>query len=75
MFKVSPTFSKGFNFVQISSLPFEQQIAFNEWVPQSSIKHLTINNITLRDCVAYQEYNYWFEFNFLKSSGILESSF
>jgi hypothetical protein len=75
MIKVSPTYSKEFNFVQISSLPYDQQIAFNDWVPASSITALEINNIFLPDCVAYQEYNYWFECLFLGIGGMLESSF
>ncbi|MFQ3215272.1 MAG: hypothetical protein ACJAT1_000404 [Marivirga sp.] len=75
MIKVSPTYSTGFNFVQISSLPYDQQLAFSDWIPASSISTIEINNISLPDCVAYQEYNYWFECLFLRIGGMLESSF
>jgi hypothetical protein len=75
MFKANPTFCKGFNFVQISNLPFDQRMAFDEWIPDSSVQRLIINDISLPDCVAYQEYSYWFEFLFQKNGGILEVSF
>jgi len=75
MIKVSPTYSKNFSFVQISCLPQAQQEAFMQWVPMSSLQKLTINNISLTDCVDYQEYNYWFDFQFQTISGLLETSF
>ena len=75
MIKVSPTFSNGFDFVQISSLPFFQQNAFREWIPQSSLFKLTLNDITMTDCVFYQEYAYWFDSFFKKVDTLLDNSF
>jgi hypothetical protein len=75
MFKVSPNYSTNLSFIQVSSLPIEQQVAFMHWIPETSLQQLTINNITMTDCVDYQEYNYWFDFQFHKSGNMLETSF
>lgn len=74
MLKASPTFHKGINFIQISSLPFEQQELFQEWVPQSCIMEMRINNILMDDCVEYQDYTYWFNFQFAQSNTLLDIS-
>jgi hypothetical protein len=74
MLKVTPNFHQGINFIQISSLPYEQQELFESWVPQSAMMKLEINNITLSDCVEYQDYAYWFDFQYQNHNSILESS-
>ncbi len=71
MLKASPTFHKGVNFVQISSLPFEQQSIFEDWIPQNSLIKMEINNITLEDCVDYQDYTYWYDFKYQQNSSNL----
>lgn len=74
MLKASPTFHQGINFIQISSLPYEQQELFGLWVPESAMMKLEINNISLPDCVEYQDYAYWFDFQFESKNSLLESS-
>lgn len=74
MLKASPYFHQGINFIQISSLPHEQQQIFEMWVSQSAMMQLEINNIPLPDCVEYQEYAYWFDFQYQKQNSFLESS-
>ncbi len=71
MLKASPTFHKGVNFVQISSLPFEQQLSFQDWIPQNSLLRMVINNITMDDCVDYQDYTYWYDFKYARNSASL----
>lgn len=75
MLKASPNFHQGINFIQISSLPYEQQELFGTWVPQSAKMKLEINNISLHDCVEYQDYAYWFDFQYQNQNSLLESSF
>ncbi|MGM0579842.1 MAG: hypothetical protein ACQETL_04130 [Bacteroidota bacterium] len=74
MLKASPNFHQGINFIQISSLPYEQQELFASWVPQSAKMKMEINNITLPDCVEYQDYAYWFDFQYQNQNSLLESS-
>ncbi len=74
MLKASPNFHKGVNFIQISSLPFEQQIDFKQWIPASSLMEIQINNILMIDCVEYQDYNYWFNFQFEQNNTLLDIS-
>ena len=74
MLKASPNFHQGINFIQISSLPYEQQELFASWVPQSAKMKLVINNISLLDCVEYQDYAYWFDFQYQNHNSLLESS-
>ena len=74
MLKASPNFHQGINFIQISSLPYEQQELFASWVPQSAKMNLEINNIHLSDCVEYQDYAYWFDFQYQNQNSLLESS-
>jgi hypothetical protein len=74
MLKATPNFHQGINFIQISSLPYEQQELFASWVPQSAKMKLVINNISLLDCVEYQDYAYWFDFQYQNHNSLLESS-
>jgi hypothetical protein len=74
MFKVSPTFHNGINFVQISSLPFDQKECFKNWIPMNSVLRMEINSITLSDCVEYSEYEYWFDYQYKKAETRLEIS-
>ena len=74
MLKASPTFFEGVNFVQISSLPYEQQSIFQDWIPANSLLKVEINSIMMDDCVDYREYNYWFDFKYQKNSSSLEYS-
>jgi hypothetical protein len=74
MLKATPNFHQGINFIQISSLPYEQQELFSAWVPQSAMMKLEINNISLPDCVEYQDYAYWFDFQYQNQNSLLESS-
>ncbi len=75
MLKAIPTYDQKFSFIQIASLPFAQQEAFMLWIPTASIQELTINNITLTDCVDYQEYDYWYDFQYQNSTDMLALSF
>jgi aromatic ring-cleaving dioxygenase len=74
MLKASPTFHRGVNFVQISSLPYEQQSSFQDWIPKNSVLKMEIHNIAMDDCVDYQDYTYWFDFKFQQNSSIFEYS-
>ncbi|MBK6266432.1 hypothetical protein JKA74_15410 [Marivirga sp. S37H4] len=74
MLKASPNFHKGINFIQISSLPFEQQLDFQTWIPDNCLMQLQINNITLEGCVDYQDYTYWFDFQFEQNNTLLDVS-
>jgi hypothetical protein len=74
MLKASPNFHQGINFIQISSLPYEQQELFGRWIPQSATMQMEINNIRLPDCVEYQDYTYWFDFQYQNQNSLLESS-
>jgi len=74
MLKATPNFHQGINFIQISSLPYQQQELFSLWIPQSAKIEIEINNIRLPDCVNYQDYAYWFDFQYQKQNSLLESS-
>ncbi|WKK79508.1 hypothetical protein [Marivirga arenosa] len=74
MHKVTPNFYAGVNFIQISCLPQEQQELFSNWIHKSSVMEMEINNIKLNDCVDYQEYTYWFDFQNQNQNSYLDSS-
>lgn len=74
MLKASPNFHEGVNFIQVTSLPYEQQQLFKSWIPETSILNIEINNIVLSDCVDYQDYTYWFDFQYQTQDSLLESS-
>jgi hypothetical protein len=74
MLKASPNFHQGINFIQISSLPYDQQELFNLWVPESAKMKVEINSISMNDCVEYQDYAYWFDFQYQKQDSFIEAS-
>lgn len=72
MLQASPNFHKGINFIQISSLPYDQQALFFSWLPESSLIKMEINDIFMEDCAEYEDYNYWFNFQYQQKESMLE---
>lgn len=66
--KVSPTYIQEFAFVQLSTLPLDQQVAFRHWIGEEQLMTLQLNGIPLKQCVDYDAYNYWFNFRYQQES-------
>ncbi len=55
---------KGIEFVRISNLPKEQNEIINAVFPKEKIIKILRNEVVLRDCIQYQEYQDWLKNNY-----------
>lgn len=58
---------KGIDYIKLTELPDEQYLAFMEWVGKESIITIQVNGNSVKNCVQYTDYNYWFDSVLLKS--------
>ena len=61
MIKIQPYVHHGFEYIRISELPLIQHFSFKKWVSPSRIFELETEEKMASDCVAYGEYEFWFE--------------
>lgn len=69
--KVKPNYYKGQEFVSLSTLPYKQYSQIRDWLPVTSLIKLVIDDLELNDCIAYEEYEYWFE-NLYKQAQVFD---
>jgi hypothetical protein len=61
MLKIQPSFHQGLEYVQLSRMPLSQAESLVEWLPATGIFCINIGGHKLRDCVSYEDYEFWFE--------------
>ena len=59
---------KGIDYIKLTELPDEQYLAFMEWVGKESIITIQVNGNSIKNCVQYTDYSYWFDSVLLQSS-------
>lgn len=64
MRKVMPQFYEGLEFIQVSSLPMAQARSFRIYLSESYYRAIQVGNDMMKDCVAYEKYEYWFNYYF-----------
>ncbi|MFA0961933.1 hypothetical protein AB9P05_09000 [Roseivirga sp. BDSF3-8] len=72
MRKVIPQFYEGKEIVQLSRLPLNQANSLRDYLSAGSYMTIRVDDVLLHDCVAYDEYEYWFEYCFTDFSEALE---
>jgi hypothetical protein len=65
--KVAPRFLDGKKYLELNTLPQEQQSMFSGWVSTDSIITDTVDSSTL---VPYSEYEYWYSIHFSTSKDL-----
>lgn len=61
MVKIQPNYHQGIEFIQLSQLSPHHAHRLSCWLPQTSRFRVAFEDIELEDCVAYDEYEFWFE--------------
>ncbi len=61
--KVSPIYYQGLKLIRISDLPEDQNHLFSGWIKPEAL--VQINESPDKDCVIYEDYEYWFQNYFI----------
>ncbi|XOV92634.1 MAG: hypothetical protein ACFHWX_20810 [Bacteroidota bacterium] len=61
--KASPVFYQGNKIIRISDLPQDQSHLFSGWLKPDAL--LQLNESPDKDCVSYEDYEYWFQNYFI----------
>jgi hypothetical protein len=62
---------KGIEFVRISNLPKEQSEVIYTAFPKDKIIKILRDEMIVRDCIQYQDYQEWFKETFQKQSDLV----
>lgn len=52
---------RGIDYVRISELPKEQQLAIQNWLNEDVVIKIMTESSLLSDCILFKDYSYWFE--------------
>ena len=61
MKKIAPERLNGLQFIRLSSLPFNQMVRLRDWLGVDDIFSISYQNGTIRNCVKYEGYEFWFD--------------
>ncbi len=61
MEKLSSQVHKGIHYIKLADLSKGQREAFEKWLDKEHIISIMIENSIVKDCVQFNEYDYWFE--------------
>lgn len=64
---------KGIEFVRISNLPQEQSEKIKTSFPKEKIIKILKDEVILRDCISYQDYQDWFKQSYLVTKTLTSS--
>lgn len=65
MTKIKPDFWNGIEYIQLSSLPFDQYQTIVQWLTTTSFLQNKNRKPEWEDCVYYRDYEYWFDHKYL----------
>ena len=58
---------KGIDYIRLTELPDEQYLAFIEWIGNESIITIQVNGSSIKNCVQFSDYSYWYDSIFMTS--------
>lgn len=61
-------------FISFSALPYNQQQLFGRWLPDAYLQPVQIEGQQFTDCVAYEDYEFWFEHHYRAEDLLLEEA-
>lgn len=59
--KAKPRYFNDIEYIRIADIPIDQLVRFQKWLPAAGFITVAGDDMTLHDCVHYQDYEYWIE--------------